>query len=71
MTPLKRLALLMPLVLSCALLLSSPAQAHNRSQSFSSWQIDGNHVHLLFTLKSREVTRLPTDQGESLEQLLV
>ena len=71
MTPLKRLALLMPLVLSCALLLSSPAHAHNRSQSFSSWQIDGNHVHLLFTLKSREVTRLPTDQGESLEQLLV
>mgnify|MGYP001816320407 CR=1 FL=1 len=35
------------------------AQAHNRSQSYSTWNLSGDTVELLFTVKAREVTRLP------------
>jgi hypothetical protein len=38
-------------------------QAHNRSQSYSTWDIAGNAVELVFTVKAREVTRLPPIEG--------
>ena len=40
------------------LLLSPMSHAHNRSQSFSVWSIDGPEVNAVFTVKAREVTRL-------------
>lgn len=48
------------------------AQAHNRSQSFSTWNVSGATVELLFTVKAREVTRLPPLAGNllTLEALL-
>jgi len=48
------------------------AQAHNRSQSYSTWNVSGNTVGLLFTVKAREVTRLPPLEGDllTLEALL-
>ncbi len=42
-------------------------QAHSRSQSFSTWTIDGDSIHLLFSVKSREVTRLPPLEGNIAE----
>ncbi len=49
------------------------ANAHNRSQSFSSWTVAGNDLEMRFTVKAREVTRLPPLDGElqSLEALLL
>jgi hypothetical protein len=35
------------------------ATAHSRSESFSSWEIDGRTVRVTFTVQSREVTRIP------------
>ena len=48
------------------------AQAHNRSQSYSSWNVSGATAELLFTVKAREVTRLPPLEGNllTLEALL-
>ena len=50
---------------------SSQAHAHNRSQSFSDWEITNNHATAVFTAKSREITRLQTQTNESLDTLLV
>lgn len=54
------------------LALAPQAQAHNRSQSYSSWNLSGNTVELLFTVRAREVTRLPPVEGDllTLEALL-
>jgi hypothetical protein len=41
-----------------------PAQAHNRSQSFSLWSIDQQQLNMLYTVKEREATRL--QQGTNL-----
>jgi hypothetical protein len=48
------------------------AQAHNRSQSYSTWNVSDGTVELLFTVKAREVTRLPPLEGNllTLEALL-
>ncbi len=48
------------------------AQAHNRSQSHSTWSVSGNTADVLFTVRSREATRLPPLEGNllSLEALL-
>ena len=48
-------------------------QAHNRSQSYSTWNVSGGTVELLFTVKAREVTRLPPLEENllTLEALLV
>ncbi|MBE9537431.1 MAG: HupE/UreJ family protein [Proteobacteria bacterium] len=60
-----------------ALLLSamfgSQVMAHNRSQSYSSWQLTDTGVEVLFTVKAREVTRLPPLEGNllSLDALLL
>jgi hypothetical protein len=43
----------------------STAQAHNRSQSFSTWRIDGGDVRVVFTVAAREVTRLPENERGS------
>ena len=50
---------------------SSQTHAHNRSQSFSDWEIINNHATAVFTAKSREITRLQTQANESLDTLLV
>jgi len=49
------------------------AEAHNRSQSFSSWVIDGDVIKVVFTAKAREITRLPPLEGKikSLNNLLI
>ena len=52
---------------------ASGAEAHTRSQSFSSWYIDDDHVRMTFSVEAREVTRLPLIEGAipELDQLLV
>lgn len=50
-------------------LLASPAQAHTRSETHSSWSIDGSTVHLDFTVPQAEEARLP--RGQSLIAYLV
>ena len=54
------------------LVLVPQVQAHNRSQSYSTWDIAGNTLDLVFTVKAREVTRLPPIEGGllTLEALL-
>ncbi len=54
-------------------LLGEHAAAHNRSQSFSSWTVADDAVELQFTVRAREVTRLPPLEGEwrTLETLLL
>lgn len=49
------------------------AEAHNRSQSFSSWTFSDEKLEMVYTVKAREVTRLPPLEGEllSLEALLL
>ena len=50
---------------------SSQAHAHNRSQSFSDWEITDNIATAVFTAKSREITRLQSQTNQSLDTLLV
>ena len=47
-------------------------QAHNRSQSYSTWNVSGSAAELVFTVKAREATRLPPLEGGllTLEALL-
>lgn len=66
------------LFISCALstilmIFAVCAEAHNRSQSFSSWTLSGDKLDMVFTVKAREVTRLPPLEGDlqSLEALLL
>jgi hypothetical protein len=50
---------------------SPQAFAHNRSESFSTWQLAGTTLSMRFTVAAREATRIPIDNGSaSLEQLL-
>jgi hypothetical protein len=65
-------------VLACTIILLSvaavsPVQAHSRSQSYSSWNVAGNSVDAVLTVKAREVTRLPLLGGSllTLESLLL
>jgi hypothetical protein len=59
------------LLLIAAVVFGPHAGAHNRSQSFSSWAISDGTVEVLFSVKSREVTRLPPLEGNllSLDEL--
>ena len=50
---------------------SSQAYSHNRSQSFSDWEITDNIATAVFTAKSREITRLQSQSNQSLDTLLV
>ena len=52
------------------LFIGLPADAHNRSQSFSQWTIDNNQLQMLFTVKAREATRLLDNRHSSLETVL-
>ncbi len=45
----------------CIAAVPVPAAAHARSQSFSVWDIDGEHVTATWSLLAREATRLPPD----------
>ncbi len=51
------------IVVALAALLAAPAAAHTRSQSFSSWHVEGDEVTISFSVRSREVTRLPPLEG--------
>ncbi len=61
------------LVTAVMLLIAVHAEAHNRSQSFSSWTVSDDSLEFVFTVKAREVTRLPPLEGglRSLEALLL
>lgn len=48
-----------------------PAQAHNRSQSFSLWSIDQQQFNMLYTVKEREATRLQQGTNLSAEASLI
>jgi len=41
----------------------APAGAHQRSQSFSTWRVDGAHVRATFSLLALEATRLAAPTG--------
>ena len=43
---------------------SSQAHSHNRSQSFSDWEITDNIATAVFTAKSREITRLQSQSNQ-------
>ena len=47
-------------------------QAHNRSQSYSTWKVSASAAEMVFTVRAREVTRLPPLEGGllTLEALL-
>ncbi|MFT5483804.1 MAG: hypothetical protein ACI9GW_002463 [Halieaceae bacterium] len=61
------------LLMTVSLLFGVTADAHNRSQSFSSWTVAGDRLEMVFTVKAREVTRLPPLEAEvlSLTSLLI
>ena len=46
------------LVVSLMLALAGPAAAHTRSESHSSWVVDGGSVHLTFSVSNAEAARL-------------
>lgn len=53
------------LTLLASAVLVPPAMAHNRSESFSNWHIDGNIVSGTITFPEREATRIPHDGEEA------
>jgi hypothetical protein len=54
-----------------SIIFATPASAHTRSQSFSSWYIHGGQIRLSFTVQALEVTRLGLlEEGTDLNQLL-
>lgn len=59
-------------VILASMIISACTEAHNRSQSFSKWTISDEKIEVLFTVKAREVTRLPPLEGDlrTLESLL-
>ena len=59
------------LLLAISMLHIGVAEAHNRSQSFSSWTIDDRHLQMLYTIPAREVTRLKEFEITSLEFKLI
>jgi HupE / UreJ protein len=67
------LLIVLLIVLLVSMMAGSKVMAHNRSQSHSFWQVSATGVDVLFTVKAREVTRLPPLEGNllSLEALLL
>ena len=59
------------MLLFLTLLIGAPAEAHNQSRSFSFWNAHDGHLNMLFKIRSREITRLDTNEGAGLETLLV
>jgi hypothetical protein len=60
------------IVVLLSLAAAPEGQAHNRSQSHSNWSVSGNTADVVFTVRAREVTRLPPLEGGllTLEALL-
>ena len=54
-----------------ASLLSGVVEGHNRSQSFSLWTLDSQQLQMLYTVPSREITRLKQSNVSSLEVILI
>jgi hypothetical protein len=54
------------ITLACGLVCISQAAAHTRSQSFSSWYIQGGQVRLSFSVQALEATRLGLVEGDTL-----
>ena len=60
------------MVVAAALLVSGPAQAHTRSQSFSSWSVDGSTLRGIYQVSAQRATQLGSAAtSTSLESLLV
>ncbi len=53
-----RLIVLIAALLACVL---QPASAHTRSESHSTWMVDGSSVHLTFSMPDLEAARLSND----------
>ena len=58
------------LLLQSLILFSPPSEAHNRSQSFSSWDVSDNLITAIFTVKTREITRLQISSTRTLKEIL-
>jgi hypothetical protein len=50
---------------------SPSSSAHNRSQSFSTWTLNGHQATMIFTVKAREATRLMAKEPLSTETVLL
>ena len=57
-----------PIFFLFSLVMALPSEAHNRSQSFSSWSFEDNNLYLLFSVKSIEATRLQSIYESNLER---
>ena len=57
-----------PILFLFSLVMALPSEAHNRSQSFSSWSFEDNNLYLLFSVKSIEATRLQSIYEPNLER---
>ena len=57
-----------PIFFLISLVMALPSEAHNRSQSFSSWSFEDNNLYLLFSMKSIEATRLQSIYESNLER---
>ena len=66
-----RLAVALLAVLLAALGCSPPVAAHTRSESHSSWTVDGRFVHMSFSVADIEVARLSRDGGRPDDKALL
>ena len=57
-----------PILFLFSLVMALPSEAHNRSQSFSSWSFEDKNLYLLFSVKSIEATRLQSVYEPNLER---
>ena len=57
-------------ILITLMTMSVTSHAHNRSQSFSDWIVADNRIEAVFTVKTREITRLQSGPNQALDVLL-
>ena len=57
-------------ILITLMTMSFTSHAHNRSQSFSDWIVADNRIEAVFTIKTREITRLQSGPNQALDVLL-
>ncbi|MDG1244452.1 MAG: HupE/UreJ family protein [Porticoccaceae bacterium] len=57
-------------ILITLMTMSFTSHAHNRSQSFSDWIVADNRIEAIFTVKTREITRLQSGPNQALDVLL-
>jgi hypothetical protein len=53
----------LPLLVALGLCLAAPAGGHQRSQSFSTWRLEGTQVRVVWSVLAFEATRLPGAAG--------